>query len=123
MLAGCSTAIPLPGFISKEDVTGSIARFSSPLSPKLDPEDWRRALAALGVALDPQGNGARVAWDNPQSGLKGTFTPVGAAYPREDRICRAFLAEIGGDDRVQGTGCRDKRGEWAVLEVKPFKRG
>jgi surface antigen len=122
-LPGCSMAIPLPGFVSKEDVTGSIKRIASPLSPKLDGEDSRRAMAALGVALDPQGNGERVAWDNPQSGLKGTFTPVGAAYAREDRICRAFLGEIGSDGRIKGTGCRDKRGDWAVLDVKPLKRG
>jgi surface antigen len=109
--------------ISKEDVTGSIARFVSPLSEKLDPEDWRRALAALGTALDPQGNGEAVAWDNPQSGLKGAITPVGQAYPQEGRLCRAFLAEIGADETVQGTGCRDKRGEWAVVEAKPFRQG
>jgi hypothetical protein len=123
LLSACSTAIPLPALISKDDVTGSIARFVSPLSEKLDPEDWRRALAALGTALDPQGNGEAVAWDNPQSGLKGAFTPVGQAYPQEGRLCRAFLAEIGSDETVQGTGCRDKRGEWAVVEAKPFRQG
>jgi surface antigen len=123
-LAGCATVFPLPAFIDREDVTGSIAKPVSPLSKKLDAEDWRRAIAALGVALDPQGNGKTVAWDNPQSGLKGSFVPVGDAYPREDRICRAFLAEVGapGADPKQGTGCRDKAGEWSVGDIKPWKR-
>jgi hypothetical protein len=120
-LGGCSTVFPLPSFIAHDDVTGSIPKAPSPLSKRLDAEDWRRAHAALGVALDPQGNGASVAWDNPQSGLKGTFVPVGDAYPRDDRICRVFLAEIGVQnvERVQGTGCRDKSGDWAVSDVKP----
>lgn len=121
-LSACSVAVPLPAFISQEDVSGSIARFVSPLSPKLDPEDWRRALAALATALDPQGNGQLVAWDNPQSGLSGAFTPVGDAYRQDERICRAFLAEIGADETVQGTGCRDRKGEWAVVDAKPFQK-
>ena len=122
-LSACSVAVPLPAFISQDDVTGSIARFVSPLSDKLDPEDWRHVLAALGAALDPQGQGAPVAWDNPLSGLNGAITPVGPAFPREGRLCRAFLAEIGAEETVQGTGCRDKRGEWAVVEAKPVQRG
>lgn len=122
-LAGCSTAIPLPGFISKDDVTGSIRQFSSPLSDNISLDDWRRAVVALAVALDPQGAGEPVVWDNPKSGRKGKFTPVGEAYARENRLCRAFLGEVDEDEAVRGTGCLDKRGEWAVLEVKPLKRG
>jgi surface antigen len=116
-------AIPLPGFISKDDVTGSIKQFSSPLSSQIGLEDWRRAVMALAVALDPKGSGETVAWSNPKSGLKGKFTPVGEAYRREERVCRAFLGEIGEDESVRGTGCVDRHGDWAVLDVKPLKRG
>ena len=122
-LGGCSTAIPLPAFISKDDVTGSIRHFSSPLSTQVNLDDWRRAVVALSQALDPKGSGESVAWENPKSGLNGSFTPVGEAYRRDERLCRAFLGEIGADEKVRGTGCLDKRGEWAVLDVKPLKRG
>jgi surface antigen len=121
---GACSAIPLPSFVSQDDVTGSIGAPVSPLSSALDAEDWRRAKSALGVALDPQGNGAPAGWDNPVSGAKGTFTPVGDAYPSDDLICRAFLAQIGGKipaHQVQGIGCRDKSGDWAVNDVKPSK--
>jgi hypothetical protein len=121
-IAGCSTAIPLPGLISREDVTDSIARFSSPLSPRLDSEDWRRALAALGVALDPQGSGAAVDWANPASGLKGTFMPLGEVFAQDRRLCRNFRAEIGIEETIQGTGCRTIAGDWAVVEVRPAQR-
>jgi surface antigen len=103
-------------------VTGSIRRFSSPLSPQIGLQDWRRAVVAMAEALDPKGGGATVAWSNPKSGLKGAFTPVGDAYARDDRLCRGFLSEIG-DEAVRGAACLDKRGEWAVLDVKPVKRG
>ena len=122
-LAGCSMAIPLPAFISRDDVTGSIARFSSPLSDQMALDDWRRALGALAQALDPKGAGETVAWKNPTSGLAGTFTPLGEAYLREERLCRAFLSEVGSDEAMRGIGCVDRRGEWAVLDVAPLKRG
>jgi surface antigen len=123
-LGGCATAIPLPSFISKQDITGSIHPIS-PLSSSLDAEDWRRAKGAMGVALDPQGNGMPVTWDNPKSGAKGVFRPVGEAKPVDDKICRSFVAELAGsvpDQSVQGTACRDKSGDWALGEVSPWKK-
>ena len=56
----------------------------SPLSPELGEEDWRRAKAALAVALDPQGAGARVSWDNPDTDAEGRLHP-GRPALREER--------------------------------------
>jgi surface antigen len=123
-LAGCATAIPLASFMgSSADVTGSIPPPSAKLSPYLDSEDWRRAKGAMGLALDPQGNGAPVSWDNAKSGARGSFTPVGEARPVDDKICRAFLADVGGAAparALQGTACRDKSGDWTLGDVKPW---
>lgn len=109
-----------------EDATGTIPKMPAKLSRHLDAEDLRRAVAALSTALDPQGSGASVNWDNPQTGAKGAFTPVGQAYPLDGKICRAFLADVSADDsveRLQGAACREKTAEWALTEVKPFKKG
>lgn len=131
MLGGCSVSMPMASLMgADEDVTGSIAKPGSapppsPLSPDLDAEDWRRAKAAMGVALDPQGNGSAVDWANPQSGAKGTFTPVAKAYPVDAKVCRAFIAMIDvkkSDRSVQGTACVDKAGDWAVSDSKPWKK-
>ena len=95
VLAGCSMAFPISPLMSrvaKEDAAGAVPKSS--LAGLLDAEDWRRAKAALSTALDPQGNGSLVGWDNPESGNKGSFTPVGKPYPLEAGICRAFLAEV-----------------------------
>jgi surface antigen len=123
LMAGCAS-IQLPSFISHDDVTGSIPKFSSPLSRSLDKEDWRRAQASLGVALDPQGNGLAVSWDNPQSGAKGSFIPTAPATLANDRLCRPFKAELGGTlarENLEGLGCRDKVGEWSITQLRPAK--
>ncbi len=109
-------------FISKQstdDVTGSIVAPS--LSELLTSEDWRRAHAALDTALDPQGAGTRVSWDNPDSGAKGTFTPVGLPYPADSKVCRGFMAEVASDKgarNMAGTACADRSGEWAITSSK-----
>lgn len=108
---------------SRDDVTGSI-RPVNPISGAMDAEDWRRARGAMALALDPQGNGAPVSWDNPKSGAKGAFTPVGPARPVGERICRSFVAEVGGAlpaRSLQGAACRDRDGEWAIREAAPAR--
>ena len=133
-LAGCSMSLPLMGSASIAGVdhepTGTIVKTSvattSTLSNNLDVEDWRRARAALGTALDPQGNGATVAWDNPQTGRKGTFIPVAAPYPVDGQVCRAFIARIDAGEAkeiVQGSACRTGgTDDWAIRDVKPFRQ-
>lgn len=104
--------------------TGAIAaRAVAPLSADLDDEDWRRAKAALAVALDPQGPGTQVSWDNPDTTRKGTFTPMGAPFVKDDEICRTFSANLSGPSAasLHGTACRPSGGEWAIKEVKPQK--
>lgn len=132
-LCGCSIA--LPGGASEkawraesDDATGTIPATRRPrsLSPMMEAEDWRRAAAAMATALDPQGSGAAVNWDNPANGARGAFTPIGQAYPTEGLVCRAFLAEFSLKENrqsLQGTACREKTAEWSLREVKPFRKG
>ena len=104
--------------------TGAIGPTSDiTLSSDLDEEDWRRAKAALAVALDPQGPGTQVSWDNPATSRKGTFTPMGAPFVKNDEICRSFSAHLSGPSTsaLQGTACRPSGGEWAIKDVKPHK--
>jgi surface antigen len=119
-------AFPISPLLSpgaKEDATEAVPKSS--LAGLLNAEDWRRAKAALSTALDPQGNGSLVSWDNPDSGNRGSFTPVGKPFPLAAGICRVFLAEVdckGDEHAIQGTACSDKRGEWTIAEAKPWKK-
>jgi surface antigen len=130
---GCSITLPIFS-AEKSDLheknstltTASLkpAKGISPLSPELGTEDWRRAAGAMALALDPQGNGAAVSWDNPESGTKGVFSPVSGPVLRSDEICRAFLSTImlqTGASKMQGTACRPSGGEWSIKEVAPWK--
>jgi surface antigen len=125
-LGGCAVTLPIASLVPDPESTGSIrSRPVSPLSPDLTEEDWRRAKGAMAVALDPQGNGAAVNWENPDTGLKGSFAPVGAPFVKSDLVCRAFVASLGEGDAprwLQGSACRPSGGEWSVGEVKPWRK-
>ena len=102
-------------------VTGSIEKRPASFGSDLGEEDWRRARAALSVALDPQGNGRPVKWDNPETGLHGAVNPTGLPYVADDLICRNFLASVIGPGRsrfVRGTGCKPSGGHWTLKRVR-----
>ncbi|WP_336489666.1 RT0821/Lpp0805 family surface protein [Methylobacterium nigriterrae] len=136
-LAGCSQPlIVVQGEAAKPDpaaevapeptVTGSIGRQPASFGSDLGDEDWRRAHAALTVALDPQGNGRPVKWDNPETRLRGSINPTGLPYVANDEICRDFLASVIGPDAsrfVRGTGCKPSGGAWELKRVRSSKTG
>lgn len=125
--SGCSLTMHLNSFQDEVETTASIApRVPSRLDPSLDDEDWRRAQAALSLAVDPQGPGLPVNWDNPASKRRGTFTPSGDMTLVQDTICRPFTASLhqpgGKETRQTGQACRVGPGEWAMkVDAVPEK--
>jgi surface antigen len=127
-LCGCSQPLLVfrgeaapPRVAEEPAVTGSIEKRPVSFGDDLAEEDWRRARAALTVALDPQGNGRPVKWDNPETGLHGTVNPTGLPYVAEDLICRNFLASVIGPERsrfVRGTGCKPSGGAWTLKRIR-----
>jgi surface antigen len=102
-------------------VTGRIDKRPLGFGNDLGAEDWRRANAALAVALDPQGNGRPVKWDNPETTLRGSVNPTGLPYVANDLVCRDFLASVispAGSRFVRGTGCKPSGGEWTLTKVR-----
>jgi surface antigen len=114
--------MPMSSMLPADDVTGSLTKV--PFGQILDDEDRRRETAALATALDPQGDGSTIRWENPKTGHKGAVTPVGHAYPADSKICRAFLSDLDGATHptLQGTACTIAAGEWTVKDMKPFKK-
>lgn len=124
--AGCSLSMKLPSFQSEPEMTASVTPATVPLSPNLDAEDWRRAQAAFSLAVDPQGSGQVVNWENPATKRKGSFIPAGNLVLAEDTVCRPFratLVEQTNGKPVEthhiGRACRTGPGEWAMREVAP----
>ncbi len=65
-------------------------------------------------------------WENPQSGAKGTVTPLADSYRMEGALCRdsssqAYVAE-GEESWMQGEACRGGKGKWEVRRLKPWRR-
>ena len=105
-------------------VTGSIDKRPLGFGNDLGVEDWRRANAALAVALDPQGNGRPVKWDNPETTLRGSVNPTGLPYVANDLVCRDLLASVispAGSRFVRGTGCKPSGGDWTLTKVRTAK--
>jgi len=130
---GCSITFPMGSLLGDSDnsdaqVTAALpsADQPSPLSPELTAEDWRRAKAAMAIALDPVGNGASAPWANPEWTRRGEFGPASQPVGKNDEICRDFSAELvlqTGTQKLQGTACRPSGGEWSVVAVEPHKKG
>ena len=126
MTAACGISFPMTSLFPEPEATSSITpRAASALSAELGNEDWRRAKGALAIALDPQGSGSSVSWDNPDTDTKGNFAPVGQPFVSSDEICRAFLASLtanGTTTSLQGTACRPSGGDWSIKDVKPWRK-
>lgn len=124
--AGCSLTMQLASFNDEPETTASIPTrpsMATKLDASLDDEDWRRAQSALSLAVDPQGPGLPVNWDNPASKRKGSFVAAGNMMIVQDTICRPFSATLvqptGKEAKHVGQACRLGPGEWALRLESP----
>ena len=125
---GCSMSYSLDSFFggSKPEITGSIP---PPPSAKdaggLPPEaDLAFARAAASEVLGRGEKDASLPWENPQTGARGTVTPIASASVQDGQTCRDFLASyVAGPEQawLQGEACKQKEG-WQVRSLKPWKK-
>ncbi len=62
--------------------------------------------------------GDTISWNNPDSGNRGTVTPVRDGYAEGGRYCREYRHEIIVDGRREtavGTACQNADGTWQVV--------
>jgi surface antigen len=108
-----------------DDVTGSI---SATPQPKVPTEaDLAFARTAAADVLTRGDNDTSQPWANPETGARGSVTPIASSYAAEDgRTCRDFLASyVNGDTEswLQGAACKAGNGRWQIHTLKPWKRG
>ena len=128
---GCALSIPLESPFgnkpaAKDDVTASFTEDPYAASPmaQLSEGDLARARTAATDVLARGTSDASAAWENPETGARGTVTPVASTYQRDGLTCRDFLASyIRGDTQtwLQGDACR-KSGRWEVRSMHPLNR-
>jgi len=134
----------LAGSSSKTETTGSIATVTNAKAglgkeaPAMPPErDLVFTRAAVSEALARGGKDVSLPWENPESGARGTVTPIASAYAQDGAVCQDFLASyVGtrGESWLRGEACRDpnagqtgkqagkQAGKWQVRSLKPWTR-
>jgi hypothetical protein len=129
-LGGCSISSPALDSLfggSDNDHTASITPPpGSKEAAELPPEhDLAYARAAASQVLARGIKDASQPWENPETGARGTVTPVATAYVQDGQTCRDFLASYitpRSQAWLQGEACKPQRGSWEVRSLKPWKR-
>ncbi len=65
-------------------------------------------------------------WENPETGARGSVTPLAQAYDADGRTCRDFLASyVNGRNEswLQGAACKTAGGRWEIHTLKPWRQG
>jgi surface antigen len=107
------------------DVTGSIR--PTMVSASMPTEsDLAFARNAASDVLTRGDKDASQPWENPQTGARGSVTPLASAYSGEDgRVCRDFLASyVNGttENWLQGSACKGGQGRWEIHSLKPWRK-
>ena len=109
----------------KPETTGSIGHAAEAKAAELPPAgDLAYARAAASDVLSRGGKDASAPWENPNTGARGTVTPIASAYTQDGKTCHDFLASyVRGRSQawMQGEACRQQKGSWEVRALKPWK--
>jgi surface antigen len=112
--------------LGDSDVTGSIGatRVSAP-APVPTESDLAFARNAASDVLTRGDKDSSQPWENPETGARGSVTPLAQAYSQQGRTCRDFLASyVNGrsESWLQGAACRSSQGRWEIHTLKPWRR-
>ncbi|CCQ73344.1 RT0821/Lpp0805 family surface protein [Magnetospira sp. QH-2] len=93
----------------------------------LEHQDARLREQARLQILETMVSGQSGEWYNPDSGNRGTISPVRTYKDKKDRYCREFREQLDVDGRREtlfGVACREKESGWTpIMEVRPLVRG
>lgn len=106
------------------EVTGSITPVAPPPTPT--ESDLAFARTAASDVLTKGDKDSSQPWENPETGARGSVTPLAQSYASEDgRTCRDFLASyVNGrtESWLQGAACKASQGRWEIHTLKPWRR-
>ena len=124
---GCSLSRSDAAFakLEEKDVTGSITPPAA--LPVPTESDLAFARTAASDVLTKGDKDSSQPWENPETGARGSVTPLSQAYAADDgRTCRDFLASYVKDRTeswLQGAACKGGHGRWEIHTLRPWKRG
>lgn len=128
---GCSFSYQLGSLFEKSDDaaadrTGSIPEKLGhvPVKETASERDLLYARAAASEVLKRGAKGGSQPWENPETGARGTVTPIASAYSQDGFTCQDFLASYVREENegwMRGEACRIHQGKWEVRSLKPWK--
>jgi surface antigen len=108
-----------------KDMTGSIVAVPAN-APAPTESDLAFARNAASDVLTKGDKDASQPWENPETGARGSVTPLAQSYASDDgRTCRDFLASyVNGrtESWLQGAACQAGHGRWEIHTLKPWRR-
>jgi surface antigen len=108
-----------------DDVTGSFGPGGQASQAAPTETDLAFARNAASDVLTRGEKDASQPWENPETGARGSVTPLAQAYSSEGRTCRDFLASyVNGSSEswLQGAACQTGRGQWEIHTLKPWRQ-
>jgi hypothetical protein len=129
---GCSFSYQLDNLFGKKG-DGGFTSTLQPATPILKPvddvppeADLAIARSAVSEVMSKGTKDASVSWENPQTGTRGTVTPIATGHSEDGVTCHEFLASFereGTSSWMQGEACRaTNKGKWEVRTLKPWRR-
>ena len=120
---GCSVSRTDGSFARMgDDATGSIGRAAPAIPTESDLAFARNAASDVLTKGDKD---ASQPWENPETGARGSVTPLAQAYSSDGRTCRDFLASyVNGQSEswLQGAACQSGHGQWEIHTLKPWRQ-
>ena len=123
---GCSLSRSDAAFakIDDKEATGSIG--AARLGQEPTESDLAFARNAASDVLTKGDKDSSQPWENPETGARGSVTPLTSTYASEDgRTCRYFLASyVNGrtENWLQGAACKSGQGRWEIHTLKPWRQ-
>ena len=108
-----------------DDVTGSISPLGTASQAAPTETDLAFARTAASDVLTRGDKDASQPWENPETGARGSVTPLAQAYSAEGRTCRDFLASYvkgSSESWLQGAACQTGHGQWEIHTLKPWRQ-
>jgi surface antigen len=123
---GCSMSRGDGSFakMGEGDMTGSVGAVQARVSAPTE-SDLAFARNAASDVLTKGDKDSSQPWENPETGARGSVTPLAQAYSQEGRTCRDFLASyVNGrsESWLQGAACQSSQGRWEIHTLKPWRQ-
>ena len=123
---GCSLSRTESAFakMGERDATGALGLVAG--GPAPTEGDLAFARNAASDVLTKGDKDSSQPWENPETGARGSVTPLAEAYSSDGQTCRDFLASyVNGrsENWLQGAACQSSQGRWEIHSLKPWRRG